>query len=496
MSVKLKISDYLRRFKESNLPKFLLIALILYWTSILYLSLFYIIFLPVFVGIIINLICKKLKFASKIIIILIINVIFVLLYVSLPRQTLLSEGYNIDFMIMGKIIPNILNNAKALIFPLFILPLAGFLGVTVGSLLKKNKKTEKILGLVFLTAFIINFYIVGFSLNANNFSRVVEVSEPHTYSFDGHIYLRTFHLMKEGNVYYESFQRALIQRQGSFSITSVFNIRPPFLFYFWDLMPPDGMYIVLLYVILTTIMFFASYFTVNNELDDPIASIITPVMLSYLFIYGICGNWFTFHEYWAWFFLAIAIWAREKEYNVVWVASFIICLLIRELFFFILIIFLINALFNKNKKEILHLMIVFAVSLIYYIAHYYLVSKYIAISTTATGGFSFHQWFQGSTTFAGRSFLYAGAVLYKPIFFGIFTVILYALASLRIFKEKLRFFYPLTIIPLAGVIYLFLGIPPVTYWGLLYLPCFSYLIPFLYYGHVKHFPNQSTSPEN
>lgn len=482
---KSKISNLINGIKESNLLKFFLIALILYWTSILYLSLFYIIFLCLFVGVIINLICKSLKFTPKIIIILIINVLFALLYVSLPSQTLLSKGYYIDFMLMGKIIPNIINNTQALLYPLLIIPLAGFLGVSIGSILKKNKKTEKILALIFLTVFIINFYIVGFALNANNFSRVVTVPEPHTYSFDGHIYLRTFHLMKSGNVYYDSFQQALIQRRGSFRITSVFNIRPPFLFHFWELMPPDGMYIPLLFVIMTTIMFFASYFTVNNELDDPLVSIITPVLMSYLFVYAICGNWFTFHEYWAWFFLSIAIWAKQRKYNIVWIASFVICLFIRELFFFVWLIFLLTAFLNKNKKEMLQLMVIFVISLIYYIIHYYFVSKLITVSTSATGGFSFHQWFQGSTTFAGRSFLYAGSVLYKPVLFGIFIVILYAFASLKIFSEKLKFFYPLTIIPLAGVIYLFLGIPPVTYWGLLYIPCFSYLIPFFYFSTKK-----------
>ncbi|MCD4784850.1 MAG: hypothetical protein K8T10_13630 [Candidatus Eremiobacteraeota bacterium] len=459
-------------------------------------SLFYIVFLCLFVGVIINLICKSLGFIPKIITTLIINILFALLYVSLPTQTLLSKGYYIDFMLMGKIIPNIINNIHSLLFPLLIIPLAGFLGVSIGSILKKNKKTERIVALIFLTVFVINFFIMGFSLNANDFSRVVVPPESHTYSFDGHIYLRTFHLMKAGNVYYESFQWALTQRQGSFTITSVFNIRPPFLFHFWELMPPDGMYVALLFVIMAAIMFFASYFTVNNELDDPLVAIITPVLMSYLFVYGICGNWFTFHEYWAWFFLSIAIWAKQRKYNIVWISSFIICLFIRELFFFVWIVFIMTAFLNKNKKETLQLLLVFVVSLIYYMIHYYFVSKYISISTNAAGGLSFHQWFQGSTTFAGRSFLYAGSVLYKPVLFGFFIVTMYAFASLKIFRERLKLFYPLTIIPLAGVIYLFMGIPPVTYWGLLYLPCFSYLIPFFYFSTKKEIDVKNKSKKN
>jgi len=401
----------------------------------------------------------------------------------------LSIGYRIDIATFRALQNNVRNILEFLKFPFLIIPFSGFIGVCIGSLLKVNLKTKKILALVFLVAFILNFYLAAFALNLWTIYDTVTPPPFGTYTFDGHIYLKTFYLMKDGHPYYASFPAALTGRKGGFTITSAFNIRPPFLFILWMILPQDGMFVILLFIILSTVVFFLSYFTVLQDLKDPFLAILTPALMSYLFLYGIVANWFTFHEYWAWFFLAIAIWARIKKYHILMIISFILCLMVRELFFLIWFLFFVSSLINRDKKEIIGLIIAFVAPVGYYLLHFQMVSRHILITHGADASkFSFHQWFQGNAFFAELCFRFGSVLIFKPAAFGIFIMGCYIAASIKIFREKLKMYYPLAVLPLVGLFYFKMGISALSYWGMLYLPAFSYLAPFALY---KNEPKES-----
>lgn len=471
------------RKTASDLLKYLFITLILFWSCMLFASSFYVIFLCLFAGLISNFILKDMEFLPRVAVVSAVTIIFALIYDGVPRTPPLNVGYYVDIVLHNnRLMPGVIRNLTSFMFPIPVFLFTGFIGASAGSFLKDDVKVRKVITIVFLAVFILNFCVSVFALNL--WSDYDTYREPPVgkYTFDGHIYLRTLYLMKSGIPYYQSFPKALTERQNSFTITSAFNIRPPFIILLWSVMPPAGMNVIRLFLVLSVIMFLLSYFTVLKDLEDPFLAILTPVILSYLFFYGLTANWFTFHEYWAWFFLAVAIWARQTKHYVVMTVFFILSLITRELFFFIWFLFTMFSVIKKDKEDLIRMGIAFFTAVGYYMVHFYMVTHNVLIHTEQSGSsFSFTQWFQGSAFFAEVCFRFGSVTVYKPELYAVLLLASYITAVVYIIKNRLSFYYPLTVLPLVGFVFFKMGISALSYWGLLYLPAFGYLAPFAWY---------------
>lgn len=479
-----------------NLLKYLFITLILLWSCMLFSSSMYIIFLCLFVGVISNFLLKDMEFLPRLAVVSAVTVIFALIYNGVPQTPPLNMEYYVDIVLHNyKLIPGLIKNLNSFMFPVPIFIFSGFLGASAGAYLKEGSKTRKIIAIIFLVVFIINFCVSAFALNMWRAYGTNQEPLPGKYIFDGHIYLRTLYLMKSGTPYYQSFVQSLTEKENGFTVTSAFNIRPPFVTILWSVMPPSGLNIIGLFMIFTVVLFFLSYFTVLKDLKDPFLAILTPVILSYLFFYGLTANWFTFHEYWAWFFLAAAIWAKQTRQYVVMTVLFIMCLITREHFILVWFLFMMSALVNRDKDDIIRLGIVFFTALVYYIIHFYMITHNVVIHTAETGSsFSVSQWFRGGLPVDETGLQFGDAVLYKPALYLIFLIAAYILASVNVFRNRLKFYYPLAALPLIYFIFLITGVSAASYWGLLYLPVFGYLAPFMWYQKEKQDMEENENP--
>ncbi len=481
-----------------DLLKYLFIALVLFWSCLLFSSSFYLIFLCLFVGIISNFLLRDMEFFPRLAVVSVVTIFFSLIYDGVPRTPPLNVGYYIDILLHNKrLMPELIKNLDSFMFPVPVFLFLGFIGASAGSYLKENLKTRKIIAIVFLVVFAINFCVSVFALNLWSHYDTYREPPAGKYIFDGHIYIRTLYLMKSGIPYYQSFTKALTEKQGGFTVTSVFNIRPPFTTILWSIMPASGMNIIRLFMFFTVITFFLSYFTVLKDLKDPLLAILTPVILSYLFFYGLAADWFTFHEYWAWFFLGAALWARQTKHYVVMTVFFILCLLSRELFFVVWFIFMMFALVNRDKKDIIRLAIVFFTALGYYLLHYHMVTHNVVIHTEGAGsGFSLGQWFRGNSPEGEACLQFGSVVIYKPAQYLVFIVGSYILATINIFRNRLKFYYPLAVLPLIDIFSRLMGVSITSYWGLVYLPVFGYLVPFLWHKKEEEAATGEINQEN
>lgn len=468
--------------------QFLFIVLVLYWANILFFSAWYMLFLCFFTGIILDFTAKKTSPAFKFVFIMAVNLIFSYSYMNLLNLRPPSESFYINFLLFENIKRNILENITVIGYLYLAAPLLGVFGVFAARALKKLHINAKNLALIFLMFFCLNFYSLGLGLNFNGFSDTRIFPPAGKYSFDGHVYLRTFHLMKAGNSYYKSIDDSIKNRAGGYSYSSYFNIRPPFIFYFWKLLALNGFYIALLFIIFSIILFFIVFYTVDYELKNPLLSLIAPVLLSPLFIYGLSANWYTFHEYWGWFFLGISLWAKQIRNNILWILFLTLCVMTRELFFIVWALIFITALLNKEKDALKYLIFSFLIIAAYYLLHFYMIKVNIFNHLPLnTPGVNITPWLhiKPDFSFAKNAFFFCSIFIFKPVLFGMFLIICHILSSIRIFRDKLTLYYPLIILPLLGILYLFVSIPPVTYWGLLYLPAFAYVIPFAFYQNHK-----------
>lgn len=474
----------IKKISGNDLIKFLFIAVVLYWANILFLSFWYMMFLCFFMGIVLNTSIRNISLPAKIIIVSLINIIFSIIYLNLVKLTPFLGTYYINLHLFENIKHNILENITAVRFLPTVAPLLGILGVITKKPIKKFRISAKTLSFIFLIFFCLNFFIMSFDLNFNHFADTNFFPPSGKYSFDGHVYLRTFYLMKEGHSYYKSIDDSIRNRAGGYSYSSYFNIRPPFLFYFWKLFAFNGFYIALVFSLFAIALFFLAFHTIDYELKNPLLSLTAPVLLAFIFIYGLSANWYyTFHEYWGWFFLGAALWAKQKKFNLLWIIFLTLCVMTRELFFLVWIFVFITALLNKEKISAKYLIFSFIIILAYYLIHFYMIKINIFNELHITSaGVSPAPWlyFQPDFTFARHAFFFCSIFTFKPVFFGVFLIVCHILASINIARQKLTLYYPLIILPLVGILYLFISIRTATYWGLLYLPAFAYIIPFMF----------------
>jgi hypothetical protein len=457
--------------------RFVFVVVVMLWSSMLFMSPWLLLFVPFLAGILSRFAMPERSLSFRLLLVLVICGCFGGLYGLASRPSAQAALPFYSDVLDGNIASGVKANLQALkIVPLMAL-LSAFLGGVIGEALPGGKKSPAIIALVFLTLFSVNFFTSSLKMSTTNFFESIGVLPPGSYTFDGHVYTNAFHHMKSGVPYYQAIHRALSERQGNAPIRSVLNIRPPFPFFLWMLLPPDGSFIALLFFVMASLLFFASYFTMARLTNDPVLSLATPSMLGYLFVYAISAGWFTISEYWAWFFLAAALWARSRGLRVLFVLSFTFCLFTRELFFLPLILFLLDGLLRKDKREIGDCLIILTLSTVYYLTHFYLAWRHSLAGASSLPPFTLGHWLQGGTDFALGSYLFGSIFIFKPLLYGAVILILYAVAAVRIFRERLTPFYPLAALPLAGLAFFFAGVSGLYYWGLLYLPALAYVVP-------------------
>lgn len=460
--------------QNSLLIRYFIFIILLFWSETLFMSPFYLLFLFFSTGIFSQMMLKKTGTFFKILIPAVLNSAFAYFYLNLTRLHELSNAYICDIFLFHNAKINIIQNLSYFKYLPVLSAILGILGYFAAKTISKYLG-GKTISFIFITVLVLNFNTEIFKLNISAFQDIDKPPKPLSYSFDGHHYLRTFYLMKAGNSFYESINTSLTQRKGDFKVTSVYNIRPPLLFLIWKFLAPDGIFILALYIILSSMLFFISYVVIFNETNDPIVSVLTPVLLSGVFIYAACANWFMFPEYWAWLFLTVSILAGQKKSGIIQIMSFSICLMIRELFIFVFFIFFLSALIEKNRIQIRNYIVIFIITALYYISHYTIASCYVDSGSHLP--LSISNWLNGSLFFAEHCLLFGSTLIIKPHLFFSLIILLYVTSVIRIIRDKKNMLYPLAAIPLFGFSYLIIGYNEVLYWGLLYIPSFAFLVP-------------------
>ena len=123
---------------------------------------------------------------------------------------------------------------------------------------------------------------------------------PEQYSFDGYIYLRINHLMQAGMPYYDAFLKAYDEdARLSGAPTQLFNIRQPWLFELWKLLPgPPGAKVWYCFVALVVATMLLAY-GLARRFVEPAAALAAPVALGGYFLMPALTPWFPLSEFWA-----------------------------------------------------------------------------------------------------------------------------------------------------------------------------------------------------
>jgi dolichol-phosphate mannosyltransferase len=137
---------------------------------------------------------------------------------------------------------------------------------------------------------------------------------PEQYAFDGFIYLRTFHLVSQGQPYYQAMQTSIIEDSRiDKAPISAFNYRPPLLFYLWGLFPGDGGMPVWNGLIFVALLSAVAGFALVHRLANSGAALVAPALLLSYFVYPAVTAWGPFSEFWAGAFLVLVVAAVLRD---------------------------------------------------------------------------------------------------------------------------------------------------------------------------------------
>lgn len=232
---------------------------------------------------------------------------------------------------------------------------------------------------------IIILYSVHLSTLLSKNYQSLNLSEPQlaTYRSDEMIFLKTYYLVKSGNSYYDSFQKAAANDYANIKLgPDIFTWRLPTIFYFWQL-AQNGFQILTLYWVLA-ILFLISIYKIIKKLYNSNAGLLAQLLVLPYF----AGNLFyktsfLFVEWWALFFFTFGLaFFLYKKFVPSWVLFFL-AIITRELMIIPIVSFLLLSIFLK--KNLLFFATLILSSLIIFALHsHFVISRFGDVQQTST----------------------------------------------------------------------------------------------------------------
>jgi hypothetical protein len=297
-----------------------------------------------------------------------------------------------------------------------------------------------------------------------------------TYRTDMDDYLRTFYLMKRGQLYYPAHKKAVVENAFKTVMSSnLWSWRFPTLFLLWQLIPTQtGIGILTLFLFCALVSLSSSYFFIFKMLPDhkKYLAILAPYLLYPYFHFGVRDATLLQAEWWGVFFIIIALtaWVYQKKWlSVFW---FTAAVLTREIFIIPLVLTLLGYLLLRKKEWVY-----FTIPLTFFLIVLYVHSQFVK------------QFADTSTDFlTPRLHSFGIAILRVTLAFGSWEyyfyrfrifIIFYILALWGLFKksENVLLLGPFFILPLT---FLFIGTSIYNdYWGVMYMPVILLTVPLI-----------------
>ena len=176
--------------------------------------------------------------------------------------------------------------------------------------------------------------------------------QPEKYAFDGYIYLRINHLMEAGTPYYDAFVRAYEgDARLSGAPTQLFNIRQPWVFELWRVLPgPPGSKVLSWFVALVVATMLAAY-GLARRFVEPAAALVAPVALGGYFLLPALSPWFPFSEFWAG---CLAVWFLYAMVTERWTAGAVLAVVafsFRELMLVLVPVYVVWWIVSRRRRE-------------------------------------------------------------------------------------------------------------------------------------------------
>lgn len=364
--------------------------------------------------------------------------------------------------------------------PLLMGILGGILGWGIAEIIRKKPRWLKTATYALFVLFCINFIAITLDLNP---TAIVQASREPTageYNNFNSINLKTFYLMKRGMNFYEAYSNAfsLTSDSGGEIPANLWHWRMPTVFYIWKLLlPPDGFYVLYLYLLIGLCVIYFIFDISSNFLRQPL-NLIPPILTSYIFIFGGAAFWFTFPEFWGVFFLFLGLWSLHRKNLPLAIAALTLAPLIRWIFIFPMFGIFIVLMFDKKRK----LYISAGLPLLVFIVFFKIHVSSISHLTTAMG-----QTFEGFGNFLGGgagnfiSFIAFGAALLSRPRVALLAILLgFIVATVRIFTSSRGLTARLLIAGSLFPLLFFLKVgPPFNhdYWGVVFIPLIYASLP-------------------
>jgi len=317
--------------------------------------------------------------------------------------------------------------------------LGGILGWGIARLVIEKKKFEKFVVWAIFILICVNFVWISMDLNPGAIQKSTEEPLEGAYNNYNSLNIKTFYLMKSKLGFYRAYSKAFSSKADSFGKT------------------PGS----LLGCLIT--LYFA--FDIARRYVEPTLSLVAPVLMVPLFVYGASAFWFTFPEFWGLFFLMMGVWGIHKNNKIIAVIGFSIAPLIRSIFIVSWVGALIPAFFRKDKKESLYMLIPGLVFILGFALHYRAIAGISGVLIPSPG-----QWLQGTIYHFLATYKFSAALLSRPGPILHLLLILF-IASIFILGRnyQARILIGCAIMPI--ILSLKLGTTSFRgYWGIIYLP--------------------------
>ncbi len=343
---------------------------------------------------------------------------------------------------------------------------AGMAGLALLSKLRKRDFAYLILFAI-MGGFIISGALAQSQPNAQGGTLdyiMASVPEPEQYFFDGHIYLRTFYLMKMGTNYYDALADSMLGRGDISSLPNViFGWRLPTLFYFWAIFFGSGLAIEKAFLFIGAAAVFLG-FLIAKELSNDHCAILAACLLSgYLFV-AASTFWLPFMEYWALPLLLLAAYLYVRDRTELAVLPALLAPLIREIYIFALAAGFLAGITRKKVAALIPWMAASVAYAVFYALHYFKV-KTIVAATSANAG-----WIAGGGFGLLRdSIAFSTALMFPDKWMAITVWIAGSIGLLTVKPLDRKLFLALAALSLPTAA-LFFGVESSYYWGVAAIP--------------------------
>jgi len=212
------------------------------------------------------------------------------------------------------------------------------------------------LGAVALLLLMTGLWLSPWRANPRMIQELAAEPPDHAYAFDGHFYLKVFHLMRRGEGFYEAELKAAALDRRQFELNVPAHFRLPTVFKLWSWLAPGGSRGVLVLYLLGASLALLAAFLIGRTLagEDPelgpLAGLLAAAALYPLLCFGAVTLYFTFVELWGVFPAIWAVWFGLRRREPAAVALALVACLTRVLFVYLLAVFVLAWLLERRRR--------------------------------------------------------------------------------------------------------------------------------------------------